>query len=88
MYALSRPQPTPPMPPLPPMPTPPTDGPYLRLQREEEEEEQLPERAEEGDQLTMSERMPEYAREYFDQQQHQNDEQIVEPPYQVSLLLI
>ena len=70
------------------MPTPPTDGPYLRLQREEEEEEQLPERAEEGDQLTMSERMPEYAREYFDQQQHQNDEQIVEPPYQVSLLLI
>ena len=34
--------------------------------------------------MTMSERMPEYAREYFDQQQHQEDDQIVEPPYQVS----
>ena len=41
---------------------------------------------EEADHLTMtmtSERMPEYAREFFDQQQHQNEEEIVEPPYQV-----
>ena len=72
-------------PPLPPLPTPPTAEPCLRLQREEEEEEeiQLPEM--ECDQLTRSGRMPEYAREYFDQQQeHQHVEQIVEPPYQVS----
>ena len=44
------------------------------------------------DSLTANERMPGYAREYFDQQHHhhhhQNDEQIVEPPYQVRHLVI
>ena len=47
---------------------------------------------EEEDSLTANERMPGYAREYFDQQHHhhhhQNDEQIVEPPYQVRHLVI
>ena len=56
----------------------------IRVQRELPEIEPLAE-VEEAMQQQQSERMPGYAREYFDQQLHQDNaqEQIVEPPYQV-----
>merc|ERR1719471_840785 len=76
-YAPPPPQP-PPTQAMPLLPTPPTDEPYLRLRREREEAEEgqlLVEVVEGEDSLTANERMPGYAREYFDQQQHHHHHQ-------------